>query len=176
LPNQLDRWKTLASAGAIDRPSITIKLKCDLVEAAGSDVWLGFLGSQASHAADANLVAQIVVFSLLLVGVYFGRAAKLKTHSRLMKSAIIVQFGALILWMGPSLLLNVRAFETFGVGPLTTTLHVLGGGLALALAIAAASHRAVVSAQLRWTMWTTFLVWTLAAILGIAFYVYYYLL
>lgn len=137
---------------------------------------LGFLGNQASNAADLNLIAQTITLSLLLVGVYFARTGRRKSHGRLMKSAVIIQFGALILWMAPSLLLNIGALTTFTFGPLVTVFHAFGGIFALALAISASYHRRMGSLQLKWTMRSTFSVWTLAAILGIGFYVYYYVI
>jgi uncharacterized membrane protein YozB (DUF420 family) len=137
---------------------------------------LGFFGGHAPYAADLNVIAQAISFCLLFAGVYFIRAGKLKTHSRLMKSAIIIEFGALIIWMGPSLLLNIEAFRTFTPGTLVTALHAFGGVSALTLAICAAYHKRLGSFQLKWTMLSTFLVWALAALLGISFYVYYYLI
>jgi hypothetical protein len=92
-----------------------------------------------------------------------------------MKSAIIAQLGALILWMGPSLVLNIEAFRSFTSGPIITALHALGGVLALALAISASYHRAIGSLQLKWTMRSAFIVWTSTVVLGIGFYAYYYL-
>lgn len=136
---------------------------------------MGFLGNDAPYAADLNLVAQLVVLSLLLAGIHFARTSKLKTHGRLMKSAVITQFGALILWMGPSLVLNIGTFRSFTSGPVITALHVLGGILALGLAISAIYHRTIGSLQLKWTMRSTFIVWTSTVVLGIGFYAYYYL-
>jgi uncharacterized membrane protein YozB (DUF420 family) len=136
---------------------------------------LGFLGNHAPYPADLNLVAQIIVLSLLLAGVYFVRESKLKTHSRFMKSAVIIQFGALILWMGPSLVLNIEAFSSLTTGLFITALHALGGVLALALAINAIYHRRIGSLQLKWTMRSAFIVWTSTVVLGIGFYAYYYL-
>ena len=92
-----------------------------------------------------------------------------------MRSAIITQLGALILWMGPSLVLNIAAFRSFTSGVIITALHALGGVLALALATSASYHRAIGSLQLKWTMWSAFIVWTSTVVLGIGFYVYYYL-
>jgi uncharacterized membrane protein YozB (DUF420 family) len=137
---------------------------------------LGFFGGRAPYAADLNLIVQAISFCLLSAGVYFVRAGKLNTHSRIMKSAIIIEFGALIIWMGPSLLLNIEAFRTFTSGTLVTALHALCGVSALTLAIGAAYHKRLGSFQLKWTMLLTFLVWALAAVLGISFYVYYYLI
>jgi uncharacterized membrane protein YozB (DUF420 family) len=57
---------------------------------------LGFLGNRAAFAADVNLIRQIVALSFLLAGLYFVRSGRLKTHGRLMKSAIVFQFAALI--------------------------------------------------------------------------------
>jgi uncharacterized membrane protein YozB (DUF420 family) len=136
---------------------------------------LGFLGSQAPNAADLNVITQIIAFCLLLAGVYFVRAAKIKIHSRLMKSAIIIESGALIIWMGPSLILNIEGLRSFTPGVLVTVLHAFGGVFALILAISAVYHRTLGSLQLKWTMWLTFLVWALTAVLGISFYAYYYL-
>ncbi len=136
---------------------------------------LGFLGSQAPHIADFNMIAQLLAFCLLLTGVYFAREAKLKTHGRLMKSAIFVELGALVIWMGPSLFLNIGVFRTFTLGTVVTALHVFGGVLGVVLAISAVYHKTVGSFQLRWTMWSTLLVWAFTAVLGISFYAYYYL-
>ena len=136
---------------------------------------MGFLGNHAPYAADLNLLLQIIVLSMLLAGAYFARASKLKTHSRIMKSALIIQLSALILWMGPSLVLNIEAFGSFTSGPVITTLHALGGVLALALAITASYHRRIGSLQLKWTMRSAFIVWISTAVLGIGFYAYYYL-
>jgi hypothetical protein len=89
--------------------------------------------------------------------------------------AIIIQFGAFMFWMAPSLLLNISALGTFGIGPALTVLHVLTGVLAVILSISSGFHKALISPQLRWTMRATFLTWILAAVSGINFYAYYYL-
>jgi len=155
-----------------------------LLDAFLSVLWSGslyvarlvFLGNHAPLAADVNLIAQIVVLLLMTAGFYFVKAAKLEVHGRFMKSAIVLQFGALILWMGPSLILNVGAFGAFGYGPLVAVAHVLFGAFALFLAVNAASHKSLISSELRWTMWATFTVWGLAAVFGIVFYLHYYVL
>ena len=137
---------------------------------------MGFLGNHAPYPADINLIAQMAAYSLLLAGAYLARASRLRAHNLFMKAAIVVQFGALIFWMGPSLFVNIGAFRVFGAGPFITALHVFGGLSAVALAITAARHRTLGTLQLRWTMRATFLAWTLTVILGLAFYAYYYLL
>ncbi|MFH0848120.1 MAG: hypothetical protein V1857_01290 [archaeon] len=149
-------------------------LNYDLIEME-EVVSLGFLGTSASYAADFNLIVQILVLALLLAGAYYGKIAKFRTHGRLMSAAIIVQFGAFMFWMAPSLLLNISALGTFGIGPALTVLHVLTGMLAVILAISSGFHKALISPQLRWTMRATFLTWSLAAVSGISFYAYYYL-
>lgn len=139
-------------------------------------MWLAFLGSQVPYAADLNLIAQAVTIFLLVAGAFLARTARLRLHARLMRLAIMIQIGALILWMGPSLLLNIGAFGSLGFGPFITALHVLSGVLALMLAISAAYHRRIGSWQLKWTMRSAFFLWVLAVIIGISFYAYYYLL
>lgn len=134
---------------------------------------MGFFGNSAPYAADLNLAVQIAVLGLLLVGVSLAKASEFKIHGRFMISLIAIQFGAVFLWMAPSLIINLGALGSGGVGTGITLLHVFAGTLALALVVAAATHW--VENQLKWTMRVAFSAWVLVAILGIAFYAHYYL-
>jgi len=136
---------------------------------------LSFLRGPAPGAADANLIIQIVTLCLLSAGAYYARASRFKTHNLLMKSVMIIQFGTLISWMGPSLVLNIGALGTFGSGPLITVLHAFSGLSALAFAVSAAFHRPIISPKLGQTMRATFVIWAVSALFGFIFYVYYYL-
>jgi uncharacterized membrane protein YozB (DUF420 family) len=135
---------------------------------------LGFLGNSAPYPADLNLVAQIVVLSLLLAGASLARVSEFRLHGRLMLTAIGFQFVAVFSWMLPSLLRNIGALSSGGTGPTITLVHVYFGAYALCFAIAAARHWKL-EKELKWTMRLIFSAWVLVAILGILFYVHYYL-
>jgi len=136
---------------------------------------LSFPSGPALVAQDANLIIQIFTLCLLSAGAYYARASRFRTHGLLMKSVMIIQFGALIFWMGPSLVLNVGALATFESGPLITVLHAFIGVSALVFAVSAVFHRPIISPRLGKTMWATFVIWALSALSGFIFYVYYYL-
>lgn len=137
---------------------------------------MDILGDSALGAADVNIIFQTAVLVVLAFGVQRVRIGKLEHHGRLMKSAMIAQFGAIVLWMSPSLLLNLSALTELGPGQLITILHVFSATIASALAAMAAFHRNVITRSLRWTMWATLSTWAIAAALGFAFYTYYFLL
>lgn len=134
---------------------------------------MGFLAN-APIGAHVNLIIQMGLLSLLLIGTYLARARRLKVHGRIMGSAMVIQVVALIFWMGASLVVNSGAFATFGPGQLITILHVIVGYVAFFLAISSSLHKTIVSQWLGWTMRASLLVWVLAAVTGIGFYVYYY--
>jgi len=58
---------------------------------------LGFLGTSAPYEADLNLVAQVFVLGLLLIGASLAKASEFRLHGRIMISAIAIQFGAVFL-------------------------------------------------------------------------------
>ena len=134
---------------------------------------LGFLGNSAPYPADVNLIVQISILFLLFAGAYLAKVSEFKLHGRFMISLIAIQFGAVFLWMVPSLIINLGALGSGGVGTAVTLLHVFAGTFALALVVAAATHW--MENQLKWTMRVAFSAWVLVAILGIAFYAHYYL-
>jgi hypothetical protein len=121
-----------------------------------------------------NVIAQIVVLGLLLAGASLARVSEFKLHGRLMLSAIGFQFVAVFSWMLPSVLRNIGALASGGVGPAITLMHVYFGAYALCFAIAAARHWKL-EKELKWTMRLIFSAWILVAILGMLFYVHYYL-
>ena len=136
---------------------------------------LGFLTSAAPYPADVNLLVQILVLLLLLCGTYLARSGRLRDHGRVMKTVLAIQLGALVFWMGPSLLRNIGALA-LGIGPMITVLHVVSGCLALVLSVSTASHKPLITRGLRGTMRTTLLAWILTVVLGFSFYLYYYVL
>jgi len=130
--------------------------------------------TNAPIGAHVNLIIQIGLLFLLLIGTHLAKARRLKIHGRIMGAAMVIQVVALIFWMGASLVVNSGAFATFGPGQLITVLHVTIGYVAFFLAISSALHKTLISRWLGWTMRASLLVWVLAAVTGIGFYVYYY--
>jgi hypothetical protein len=77
---------------------------------------------------------------LLLVGGYVTTIPRFRIHGRLMMSAIVIEFGAFIFVMAPSLIVNFGALSSGGVGPAVTVLQMFGGIATAILAISAAAH------------------------------------
>lgn len=135
---------------------------------------MGFISSIAPLSADLNLLAQIIVLGLLLAGAILAKSSEFKIHGWIMISAIAFQFVAVFLWMLPSLILNLGALGSGGVGTAITLMHFLLGTFTLALTLAAAFHLRL-ERELKWTMRLAFSAWLLVVMLGILFYAHYYL-
>jgi len=92
----------------------------------------GLLGTNASIASDLNLMLQIVVFIILLIGVKFVREKTprvLKRHERFMTYAVALNIVSILLVMGPSFVTNFSAVlaEPSTINfPLTLIHHFLG--------------------------------------------------
>jgi hypothetical protein len=135
---------------------------------------LVFIASNSPFAADLNLIAQLVVLALLLAGAILAKSSEFKIHGRVMIAAIFFQFAAVFSWMLPSLIINLGALGSGGVGTAITMMHFLSGTFTFALAAAAAFHLKL-ERELKWTMRLAFSAWVLVAILGILFFAHYYL-
>ena len=126
---------------------------------------------------DLNLILQIIIFALFLVGVYYvkGKEKSLKKHRLFMGVAILLNAILIFSIMGRSLFtyssLLVERFYEFG--PFITWVHAIVGGLAEILGVTFLFKH---PRNTRSWMRTTTTLWTLALLLGIAFYMYYYVL
>jgi len=136
------------------------------------------LGTRASVYVDLNLLLQIIILIILLVGVKFAKektTGSLKKHGKIMNIAVILNAVAILLVMGPSLVLNFGATlaELSLIGfPLTLVHHSLGI-IAEILGITFAFKK---FGNVRMWMRLTMVVWLVALVLGIAFYVQYYMI
>ncbi len=145
---------------------------------------MGILGTGASTTADINLITQLIIVALLAAGWVIGRdKKKIRQHGQLMVAAVFVNAAAIVLVMAPSLIhgLGAIASDPLGPGPLITVIHSSIGTVAWLL-----------GAYLSWTwglkpatvecfkrkrlMRPVTYLWLLAAVLGVGFYVYYYVL
>ncbi len=137
----------------------------------------GVLGTRASVSSDLNLILHIVLLVLLLAGFILGKrktGSSLKLHGRLMTVLVALNALSILLLMGPSLFTNLGAAvdEVFTVGfPLTLLHHSIG---LIAEILGAVLVFKKFGNVRRW-MRTTFLLWLVALLSGIGFYVVYYL-
>ena len=126
---------------------------------------------------DVNLVLQLVVFGLLLIGVYNvkGKKINLKKHRSFMGAVIVLNLVSIFLIMGRSFFANfgILVENSHSFGPAVTWFHATVGGLAEVLGISFLIRH---PKKLRVSMRLTAGLWTLALMLGIVFYMYYYVL
>jgi len=124
---------------------------------------------------DLNLILQLVTFALFLTGVYYVKRGEISKHRLLMGSAILLNAILIFLVMGRSLftyagLIVERFYE---IGPSITWVHATVGGLAEILGITFLFKH---PRNTRMWMRTTATLWSIALLLGIAFYIFYYVL
>ena len=126
---------------------------------------------------DLNLILQLIIFSLFLAGIYYMKGSKksLSKHRFLMGMAVVLNAFSIFLIMGRSLLssLGILIMRPYAFGPLVTWTHAVVGGCAEVLGVAfLRKHRQ----NVRFRMRIATVLWVVALLSGIAYYVYYYLL
>jgi len=124
---------------------------------------------------DLNLILQLVIFAFFLTGMYYIKGPKriLRKHRLFMGVAVILSAASIFLIMGRSMLASlgfiVEKFYEFG--PSITWVHAITGALAEMLGVVFLFKH---SRKIRSWMRITSTLWTIALVLGIAFYTYYY--
>lgn len=123
---------------------------------------------------------QIAVLFLLLIGYKFVREGKLRRHGLTMSAAVILHVAFILLVMVPSFVTFFGALaDVTSPGVIITWIHVLTGiyatvvGIYLVSAWRFQSESTCMRRKNR--MKPLLVLWTIALILGIAFYAYYYL-
>jgi len=94
---------------------------------------MGFLGTEASFQADLNLILQIVIVILLLTGYMLARRKVIFNHGKIMLISVILNAVAILLVMGPSLLLGAGSIITAPLKPTSiigVIIHPILGGIA----------------------------------------------
>jgi len=142
----------------------------------------GFLGTQASWAADLNLLAQIVLLLLLTMAVLRAKKGDLATHHTWMTVVVIANAVLIVAVMNPTFFRVLpTAINDPSLEPKMMFPHMLVGGLAellglyavvavkIDLPIAMQAH-----SQKRF-MRLLAVLWTLALVGGIALYIFWYL-
>jgi len=136
----------------------------------------GLLGTPAPIASDVNLVLQIIIVIILLVGFKYGKtktASSLKTHGRIMTVVVILNAASILLVMGPVFVLYFGAVlaEPFVIGfPLTLVHHSIG----IIAEILGAVLVFKKFGNVRMWMRLTLVLWLISWVLGVFFYIWYY--
>ena len=124
-----------------------------------------------------NLILQLIIFAFVLVGIHYvkGREKSLRKHRLFMGIAVLLNAILIFSVMGRSLFtystLLVEKFYEFG--PSITWIHAIAGGLAEIFGIMFLFKH---PRKIRFWMRMTMGLWTVSLLLGIAFYIYYYVL
>jgi uncharacterized membrane protein YozB (DUF420 family) len=142
----------------------------------------GIFGTGAFLQVDINLILQIVMFLIIVIGLVYKNKMKFKMHGGLMGIAVILHIISLFAVMGPSLFVNYEYFTsaTSDLGVQTTWIHAIPGAIALFLGIVLVgawvlrpSNIAACSRKKR-IMDITVLLWMVSLIFGIAAYTLFY--
>ena len=146
-------------------------------------VFMGFLGTQAGFPADVNLILQIVMLGVLLIGRSRAKRKNFGKHGRYMAVAVIINAASLATVMVPSLLLGLGFVATYPTNPISviTVLHAVIGTVAEFLGIYLVlkwrfSKVIVECMKNKRLMTPTIILWSTTAVLGILFYLELYVL
>lgn len=133
----------------------------------------GIFGTEASLTSDLNLLLQLVILVLLIVGFKFGKqktGKSLKRHGKIMSIVVVLSIVSFVVVMAPSFAnyFSSPQSELSLIGILPTLLHALLGSLAGFLGIAFAFNKK--PKKIRLWMRLSMLFWIIALILGFSLY------
>jgi uncharacterized membrane protein YozB (DUF420 family) len=144
---------------------------------------MGFLGTQAGIPADLNLVLQIAMLCVLLIGRSRAKGKNFSQHGRYMAVAVVLNAASLATIMLPSLLLGLGFVATYPANPISiiTILHAGMGTVAeflgIYLVLKWRFNKAIVECMKnKRLMKPTLALWATTAILGVLFYLELYVL
>lgn len=142
---------------------------------------MGFLGTQAGVAADINLILQLGLLVLLLVGRMRAKEKSYALHGRFMAIAVTLNAASIGIVMLPSLLLGLGFIATYPTNPvsITTIVHALLGTAAEALGIYLvlrwrSSGNVAECMKNKRLMIPTAALWTITVVLGVVIYLQLY--
>ncbi len=142
----------------------------------------GIFGTGAIFQTDINLILQIVMFLIIIIGLIYKVKRKFKIHGILMGIAIILHVLSFVLVMGPSFFEAYDYFTmaTFNLGVQTTWIHAVPGAIAMILGIilvvawAIRPSNVARCSRLKRLMDVTLLLWLISLLFGIATYFVFY--
>jgi len=144
---------------------------------------MGFLGTSAEILADLNLILQIAMLCVLLVGRSSAKGKHFGQHGRYMAVVVVLNFASIAIIMLPSLLLGLGFAETYPTNPISmiTILHAGMGTVAELSGIYLVykwrfSQSVVECMKNKRLMNPTIILWAATALVGIVFYLELYVL
>lgn len=143
----------------------------------------GILGTKAPLLYDINFILQIVIVILVFIGYFFMREKKYIRHGAIMTSAVIMHAALIIFVMGPSFIIyfGLLVSPPINFGVIVTWIHVILGIISMVLGIFIVTkwnlrNPSAFTCTRRWKwMKPTLITWVTALILGLGFYIIYYL-
>ena len=142
---------------------------------------MGFLGTPAGIPADVNLILQIAMLGVLLIGRSRARGKNYGQHGRYMALAVAFNAVSLGIILLPSLLLGLGFIVSYPTNPISivTILHAVIGTAAEFLGIYLVlkwrfSKALVECMKNKRLMKPTIILWATTAILGVLFYLQLY--
>jgi uncharacterized membrane protein YozB (DUF420 family) len=139
----------------------------------------GFLGRPSTFGADLNLVIQMALGVLLLVGVILARRSRYAAHGLCQATALVVAVVMTAIWMYPAYR-DTYGPSIFAPGTRVTmaaAAHVVTGTVALLLGVyvVLVAGTPLIPRALRFTnyrawMRTLIIIWWLALVLGVLTY------
>jgi uncharacterized membrane protein YozB (DUF420 family) len=142
----------------------------------------GIFGTGAVLQTDINLILQIVMFLIIVIGLVYKNKRKFKIHGGIMGIAVILHILSFLLVMGPSLYENYDFFttDTSELGVQTTWIHAVPGAIAMIMGIilvgawALRPSNIAACSRMKRLMDITTLLWLISLIFGIATYMVFY--
>ncbi|MGQ9494102.1 MAG: DUF420 domain-containing protein [Anaerolineae bacterium] len=143
----------------------------------------GILGTRANLIADINLILQVVILVILIVGASQAKRRNFQIHHVWMTVAVVANAVLIVAIMNPSLF-RILPFALRNPGadkPTALWPHMLLGAVAelLGVYIVLSGNMGQPDAlrrrNLKWLMRITFLLWVLALVAGIVLYKVWYM-
>lgn len=132
---------------------------------------------------DVNLIIQIVLVTAFIVDAFLIKPRRrLKAHGVIMTTGTLINLSTVLLIMGPSLIRNFGAIlaDPASAGALITLAHAsvgliaLVGGLVFSLRFLSGVRTNKLACGKRPQMRLAITFWILGLLLGLGFYIYYY--
>jgi uncharacterized membrane protein YozB (DUF420 family) len=142
----------------------------------------GIFGTGAFFQTDVNLIMQVVMFLIIIIGLVYKNKRKFKIHGALMGIAVILHVISFFLVMAPSFSQAYEYFTTAisDAGVQTTWIHAVPGAVAMIMGIFVVGAWALRPSNLagcarrKRLMDITVLLWLISLVFGIASYVLFY--
>ena len=142
----------------------------------------GIFGTGAVLQTDINLILQIVMFLIIVIGLVYKNKRKFKIHGGIMGIAVILHILSLLVVMGPAFSEGYEYFTTgtSDAGVQTTWIHAVPGAIAMIMGIVLVGAWALRSSNIaacsrrKRLMDITVLLWLISLIFGITTYIFFY--